>query len=475
MKPRMAHSTAYSEADDAALVAGCVGGDGDAWAALLDRYGRLLRSIVVRVLDERRLGQLDEAPAAFEVVIDHFKKGGGSALRAWDSSCGLRPYLAIVTRLVAESYVQDATRPATNIGLLPSEPAESDSPSKLTELLDRLPPNLRALVRLRLRGLDRADVSAILGIPQQQVAPTLEKIAERFGETEGANALAAWRIVLDCAPPAERVAIALRTEEDGSLRAAREAAEQSWRAVRDVGWLRPQPRTASCLDDKMIAAFIDGSLRGPGRARTEGHLATCERCVDAVASLTNDLRAVGPLKDAASADESVALAAACIATGRHRAAEHIARGGVQAGAERARALLRLARVGRAIDGDALELDSAETSRVVSRIPTDDEAPLVALEALAAGDPHAAERAIDDHAAKQTLGLRLRLIAAAAGNDVDAAKALANELAERSHDPGLAADAEATRSLPADRSLPREVLLERLRDVLPLALRRELTR
>lgn len=107
---------------------------------------------------------------------------------------------------------------------------------------------------------------------------------------------------------------------------------------------------------------------------------------------------------------------------------------------------------------------------------DEDAPLVALEALAASDPHAAWRAIDDETAKQTLGARLRLLAAAGGWDLDAAASLAEAaLAQPSLDPGHALDARAVLALGRGRSLPREVLIERLRALLPTAVRFLVTR
>jgi len=114
--------------------------------------------------------------------------------------------------------------------------------------------------------------------------------------------------------------------------------------------------------------------------------------------------------------------------------------------------------------------------VATHIPADDEAPLVAFEALALEDPHTAWRAIDDHVARQTLGARLRLLAAASGHDLEGARALADEVVGAPEiDPGLTVDADAVRALPERAALPREILVERLRAVLPEAVRFVLTR
>jgi hypothetical protein len=106
------------------------------------------------------------------------------------------------------------------------------------------------------------------------------------------------------------------------------------------------------------------------------------------------------------------------------------------------------------------------------MPDDDEAPLIAFEALVHSDPHAAWSAIDDHMAKQTLGARLRLLAAASGQDLELARSLASK---PTVDPGHAVDGRAVLALPKGRPLPREMLVERLRALLPEAVRFVLTR
>jgi hypothetical protein len=105
------------------------------------------------------------------------------------------------------------------------------------------------------------------------------------------------------------------------------------------------------------------------------------------------------------------------------------------------------------------------------IPNDDAAPLVALDALARGEVSTASRAIDDHVAKSSLGMRLRLMAAAAGHDLVEAQRLAQEvLARRNLEPALVGEARAVAALPEGRTLPREVLSRQLLLLLPDVLR-----
>src|SRR6185369_10715340 len=101
--------------------------------------------------------------------------------------------------------------------LLALEPA-----SQVEQTLERFPPNLAALVRLRLRGLSRDDVAATLGMSPANARANLDRVAARLGQLdpEGQGALG-WRVLLDSAEPGERVELAVRTEDDPDTRTAR--------------------------------------------------------------------------------------------------------------------------------------------------------------------------------------------------------------------------------------------------------------
>lgn len=460
--------------DDAPLVEACITGEPEAWRLLEARHGLLLEAIVVRVLDERRPGHLEEAPAVVNAVMNHLRASDAEALRIWDPGASLRHYLAVVARHVAEGHVQDAT-PTIDLGSLPAPAAFLDDlmaaePAKeISAAVDRFSPQVGAVVRLRLRGVDRQGIAAALGTPRRNVLASLERVAQRLGEMHDGDAESApdaWRLVLDCATLAERAHLALRTENDPAFRAMRTAIGEAWDALRERSLSRLLPRTTSCLDAVGIAAFGDGSMRGAGRARAEGHIATCGRCVDQTARLTMDLRMVPALRDAAEEDRDVALAAACLSTGRYNAAELLAERAMGRGMDRAVPLMRIARIGRALTGAPSKRTTFEPSQVVQTgVPSDEEAPLVAFDALYQGNPHAAARAIDDEIAKQNLGTRLRLLAAAAGHDLDLAQKLATDIVGwKRADPALRDEAEAVRALPEACPLPHETLYERLEDL-----------
>lgn len=480
----------YEKADDAMLVAGCSAGDEDAWRSLDERHGPLLLAVVTRVLDERRTGDLTEVPILVTRVHEHLKRNQAGPLRTWTSGSSLRPYLAAIARQVASEHLQNETPIGNLITPLPT-PAEVllddlvgvEPAQKMTAALGRLSPQVMAVLRLRLRGLTVDDIAAALGSAQQSVLGHLEHTAERVAQVQGGDeeaVRASWRLLLDCASPRDRVGLALRTIDDAEFRKVRSMAEATWRAVRERAFALPQPRATLCLDLLAAASFVDGSLRGANRARSEGHVATCRRCTDLVATLVMDLRCVDVLRIASHLPRAVAVAAALIATTRFVAGQQMASEAARYADPRAKEVLRVAHAG--IKLQSRRSDAApppEPSQVAPRqgaIPSDEEAPLVALEALAAGDPNQAFRAIDDHVAKEALGARLRLLAAAAGRDLEDAGDQARALLDKgTSDPALRVDAMTVMALPAERALPRETLVERLRAAIPDVLRQVITR
>ena len=466
----------YSQADDAAVVRGCVEGDADAWRALRERFEGEVETIVIRVLDERRFGALDlrEVPSIVDHCFRALQRNDAGPLRLWNGG-RLRPYLATVVRQEAEEHAMEDTplqplvaHPVTPAPMTIDRRTVSKPALQVRETIAKLPPRATAMVRLRLRGLRMGEIAATLGQPVTAIQEDLGLLAERLASAQGDDSVEAWRELLDCATIEERVETALRTEDDADFRERRELAAASWRAVREAALVARLPRTPGPLQDATgVASFVDGTWRGAERTRAEGHLATCGRCVDTVAMLTLDLRAL-ELVRSANVGRRAAIAASCIATGRFVAGEVLAASAASEDeAEVAGLLERMARVGTTLE-EGTRKRGDQGSRVISMasLPTDVEAPVVAFEALIAGDPIAAERAIDDHAAKQTVGQRLRLLALAVDPDRTDARGAAEEVIESpSPDPGLRRDAATILALPGGRGLPRECLAERLRDTL----------
>jgi hypothetical protein len=490
----------YSESDDEAVADGCVQGDGDAFSALFVRHGSLAVAAMLRELDAPAEGERHDPAPMLAAMEAYLRRNEGSVLRAWSArECSLRAWLCVVARQVARRHAESTPTSASPLALLAGDRAPRGivatfpTPAALEmkdvqaaergvlvhDLLERLPPTLGALARLRLRGMDRAGIAAAVGLGQSTVVANLEKIAARLGELDGTPlAMDAYRIVLDAAGAPERTRAAVRTEDDAEFRAARAITEATWRTVRARVLGKPPTRTPLCLDDRAIAGFVDGTMRGQLRARSEGHVGACARCVDEVATLGADLRAVPILREAQSLDPAVGLAAACLASTRFDAARRIAATVSDADAPSSRAardVERLAAAAALLEGGKTR--PRESSGLVMRgLPSDDEAPLVAFEALALGDTHGAFRAIDDAVARLPAAGRLRILAAAAGEDPPRARNLAAELLERPRvDPGAIEDAESVLATPEGRALPREIVVERLRDVLPEVVRAAVAR
>ena len=473
----------YTQVDDAGLAEACIAEDEHAWSELGRRHGALLEAVAVRVLDERRPGDAVDLPAIVERIDEYLRRNQAGPLRTWDPATSLRHYLAVLARQVAESYLQDATPTAALVSSMPTPAAfqvddvtNGAEADEVAGVLERLNPHVTAVLRLRMRGVSAPGIAAVLGMQQHAVTAHLERIASRLAAEQNdptGSADAIWRALIDCASLSERTEIAIRTEDDPSFAALRARIEGIWRAVRDRTLQRlelaPKP---PWLDEKTVATFVDGTLRGPERARVEGGLATSVRCIDMVAMLVLDMQATDILRAATHLARPVALAAACAAAYRFRISETLAASAPSSA--RAPELLRLSRVGqRLVGGRSSSSPPLELSGVVPSpaVPSDEEAPLVALDALLAKDLHGAYRAIDDHLAKQTIGGRLRLLAAAAGHDLPEAAQLASGiLARTSADPGLRGDARVVTSLPPGRTLPRELLTERLRDAIPEVVR-----
>ncbi|MEM1413655.1 MAG: hypothetical protein AAGH15_02080 [Myxococcota bacterium] len=457
--------------EDEALRAGCAAGETWAFDALATRYGRLLSLVGARVLDEIRGGPFDLRELASVRARAERRLEDREIYARWRGR-SLAPLVAALARQEAESYAANETPIAAAPPFFPVPTVVSEDPGALRQSLARLEPIGALLVRLRLRGLDLAAVARPAARPADAVVADLRRIAERFAalDVPVAGAEAIWRVLLSVASIEERVAVALRTVGDATFREDRRRLRGRWRALASAELGQRRPVTPGPLATaEGVATFVDGA---PGASRTSGHLATCVRCADDVARLVLDMRAAEALGATRELPEPLALAAVSVATGRPRAAMALATDSEPGSL--GEALLRLAMVGEALTGPEAPAPTArERSGVLEAppIPSDEEAPLYALEALVAGDARTAARAIDDHAAKGTVGRRLRLLAAASGDDVALAQRLATEiLAAPSPDPGLALDARAVKALPPDEALPPEMLAVRLRHALPDAVR-----
>ena len=483
----MSLPTPYSRATDAALIEGCISGDRDALEVLWQRHGRLVLTTIARTLDVHGRGDAREAPIVYERLQKKVVKNGASPLRRLGHEASLRHWLTVLAHEAASTHVEDET-PAVHLMSPAPTPAEIllddlvglEPARDVTQALRKLSPQIMAILRFELRGLTPREIAGALGTTEEILAGHLDRTAQRVAEisaepTDRGLASRLWRSLLGCADVSERVALALLSEDDPAVAARREHARRTWAAVRERALSVPQPHSVTCLDDVSLASFVAG-MRGADRARAEGHVTTCGRCADAVASVVLHLRVVPTLRAAEAHAESLAVAAACAATDHPRPAVAFAERAEREGQPRADEVHRLAMARRRLATSLGELPRQESSRVVARddLPTDDEAPLLAFEALITGNVSAAAQALDDHVAKRLVGARLRLLALASGHDLEEARRL-SEQAITGKDPDLRLDAEMVLALPAERALPRELLVERMVDLLPSLIRLTLSR
>lgn len=453
----------FENVDDRGLVEACTRGDEDAFAALEGRYGRVIRAIGLRVADD-----LMAAPANVAVSVDaYLRRNHCGPLRTW-TGVRLPVFLALVAREIAVSVLtgQPHLTP-TGLPAVPDDPHALDDDAE-EEAFGRLPPHVRVILRLRMHGLGATGIAATLGAPRPAVLHQLGLIARRLGADHEAS-VEAYRIALGHASHAERVRLALRSSEDRAFRHARREAIATWEALAERELARTPPATRTCLALDGISGLADGSLRGPSRHAAEGHVGGCPHCADRLARLVMDQDVVTPLRQAARLPEPVAQLATAVSTGRIALATRLVDEAEASDPRRTRALARIAKAATAIDALA-RLGSSHppwTDREPTSIPTDDEAPIVALEALALRAPVAARRAVDDLLARRVVGKRVRLLASAAQGDLREAFAIAKDVMERSSpDPELARDVDAVTALVEGEALPNEVLAERVRTLVP---------
>src|SRR5688572_20886845 len=105
-RPRMVEEGSAGLSDPE-LAQACRSGDHDALAELIKRHGPMMEAIVVRVVDERRGGMIDEYGSCFEMVVETLERDLPAWVEPWHEDSTLRHYLAVVTRQVAGRHLQE--------------------------------------------------------------------------------------------------------------------------------------------------------------------------------------------------------------------------------------------------------------------------------------------------------------------------------------------------------------------------------
>ena len=171
--------------DDATLVARCLQGEADAWAALVRRYQRLVYAIVMRAgLDEHAAA--DVFQTVFSRLIEHLPRlTQPERLQAWIVTTAKRETLRLRhlgQRTVSISGPDDAPGEGLEHSLPDDSPLTEEALSALQQLdllragLDRLDPRCRDLLLMLFGDEDEQpaydEVARRLAMPVGSIGPT---------------------------------------------------------------------------------------------------------------------------------------------------------------------------------------------------------------------------------------------------------------------------------------------------------------
>lgn len=188
--------TPLSDADQAGLVARCVEGEARAREEFLERYARLVYSVIMRILprtggDERADVVEDLFGQAFAALFSD----GARRLRQWDRKCSLPSWIRVVTASTVFDALRTSARQA-RFGLgggadpdqLPAHVPTAlevvvrvEELGRLARALELLGPNDRDLVRMLFaENIAPGEVAERLGIPAGALYTRKNRALERL-------------------------------------------------------------------------------------------------------------------------------------------------------------------------------------------------------------------------------------------------------------------------------------------------------
>lgn len=191
-------TTTLPDEDDALLVSRCLRGDGAAWAALVQRYQRLVYAIVTRVgLDEH--GAADVFQTVFARLIQHLPRiAEPDRLQAWIVTTTKREALLQRKRgqrTVSMTLADETHDEASEWELADESPIAEEALSELQQLnqlrtaLDRLDARCRELLLLLFREeddkLSYEDIACQLGTSVGSIGPTRSRCLDKLRQFVG--------------------------------------------------------------------------------------------------------------------------------------------------------------------------------------------------------------------------------------------------------------------------------------------------
>lgn len=182
-----------ADEDDASLVARCLRGDASAWNALVQRYQRLVYTIVRRIgLDEH--GAADVFQTVFSRLIQHLPRiADPQRLQAWIVTTAKREALLqrkLGQRTVSTTWADDSMDEAGDWDLPDESPiaeealADLQQANQVRNALDRLDVRCRELLMLLFREDDDRvaydEVARRMGISVGSIGPTRARCLDKL-------------------------------------------------------------------------------------------------------------------------------------------------------------------------------------------------------------------------------------------------------------------------------------------------------
>ena len=180
--------------DESALIAACAQGDGEAWQAFMERYGRLMTTTASQV--RRKYGARHcetQDMAAF--VHERLLVDGCRRLRAWRGKSKFSTYLVQITKNLAIDYIRAHNRDVLvsnaaeapewlqNPGIARAAYVEEPEIAALREAINRLPDKQAMIMRLRLEGMSLREIAEFMRIPEGTAFVENSRALERLRRT----------------------------------------------------------------------------------------------------------------------------------------------------------------------------------------------------------------------------------------------------------------------------------------------------
>jgi RNA polymerase sigma-70 factor (ECF subfamily) len=179
--------------DDQVLLNSCRGGDEHAARQLFENYADRLLALVRRRLSQRLASRLDPEDVVQSVFRTFFQRArqGEFSIHHQDDLCKLLVRITVHKTLRQVAFHQAAQRdPKLEVGhgeavdqrlkeLLDREPTPDEAATfvdQLEHFLERLKPQERQVLELRLQGYGNQEIAAQLGTYDRKVRRILERI-----------------------------------------------------------------------------------------------------------------------------------------------------------------------------------------------------------------------------------------------------------------------------------------------------------